>query len=200
MTDEIAAMDPDHAALLVMDYQYGTLEMIPHAADLLSRMANVIALARRAHVQIVHVWVAFEDEDYAAVPPTNRFWTQIAAGRLLHHADPARAIHQRVAPQPGDIVVRKTRIGPFSTTDLDEQLRQRGITTIVLAGISTGGVVLSTVTHAADHDYRVYVLSDGVADRNPLVHNLLIGHVFPNRAAVITTEEFLTMLPATPQR
>jgi nicotinamidase-related amidase len=199
MTGEPSALDPDHTALFVMDYQYGTLEVIPHADELLERMANVIALARRAGVQIVHVWVAFEDEDYAAVPPTNKFWTAIAAGRLLHHSDPARAIHQKVAPEPGDIVVRKTRIGPFSTTDLDEQLRQRDIATIVLAGISTGGVVLSTVTHAADHDYRVYVLSDGVADRNPDVHTLLIERVFPNRAEVITTDEFLGLLPASPR-
>jgi isochorismate hydrolase len=139
MSDEIPALDPEHTAFLVMDFQYGTLDAIPHSEELLDRMVTVIALARRAGVQIAHVWVAFEDDDYAAVPATNTFWTAVAEGRLLHRADPARAIHHKVAPEPGDIVVRKTRIGPFSTTDLDEQLRRRGITTIVLAGISTGG-------------------------------------------------------------
>ena len=54
-------------------------------------------------------------------------------------------------------MVRKTRVGAFSTTDLDEQLRQRGVDTLLLAGISTSGVVLSTVRDAHDRDYRVFV-------------------------------------------
>jgi nicotinamidase-related amidase len=60
----------------------------------------------------------------------------------MHHEDPTTAIHDQLAPQPGDIEVRKTRVGAMSTTDLDQQLRDRGIITLVLAGISTNGVVL----------------------------------------------------------
>jgi nicotinamidase-related amidase len=60
-----------------------------------------------------------------------------------------------VPPQPGDLVVRKTRVGAVSTADLDRQLRDRGIDTLVLAGISTSGVVLSTLIEAADRDYRL---------------------------------------------
>jgi nicotinamidase-related amidase len=56
---------------------------------------------------------------------------------MMHHEDPSTAIHDALAPQPGDIVVRKTRVGAMSTTDLDRQLRDRGIDTLVLAGIST---------------------------------------------------------------
>ncbi|MFE7216591.1 cysteine hydrolase family protein [Streptomyces sp. NPDC001698] len=62
------------------------------------------------------------------------------------------------------MVVRKIRFGSVSTTDLHQQLSDRGIDTLVLTGISTSGVVLSTLIDAADRDYRVYVLSDGVAD------------------------------------
>jgi nicotinamidase-related amidase len=58
------------------------------------------------------------------------------------------------APAAGDIVVRKTRVGPFLTTDLDQQLRARRVDTLLLAGISTSGVVLSTVRDAHDRDYR----------------------------------------------
>ena len=56
----------------------------------------------------------------------------------MHHEDPSTAIHDRLAPEPGDIVVRKTRVGAMSTTDLDRQLRDRGITTLVRARAAGG--------------------------------------------------------------
>jgi nicotinamidase-related amidase len=59
-----------------------------------------------------------------------------------------------------------------------------------LAGISTSGVVLSTVPDAYDRDYRLIVLSDLVADRDPELHRCLIEQVFPKRAEVITSAEF----------
>jgi len=78
--------------------------------------------------------------------------------------------------------VRKTRVGAFSTTDLDAQLRARKVTTLVLAGISTSGVVLSTVCDGADRDYRLIVLSDGCADPDEEVHCVLLTKVFARRA------------------
>lgn len=74
----------------------------------------------------------------------------------MHAEAPETAVDERVAPQADDIVVRKTRVGALSTTDLHEQLRERGIDTLILAGIATGGVVLSTVRDAADRDYRAW--------------------------------------------
>ncbi len=102
---------------------------------------------------------------------------------------PQTAVHDRVAPEPGDIIERKTRVGAFSTTDLTEQLRARGITTLILAGVSTSDVVLSTVRDAADHDYRIFVLADGCADRDDEVHRVLTEKVFPRQAWVITIAE-----------
>ncbi len=107
------------------------------------------------------------------------------------------AIHDSLAPQPGDIVVRKTRVGAMSTTDLDRQLRDRGIDTLVLAGISTSGVVLSTVIEAADRDYQLYVLSDGTEDRDEQTRDVLLGKVFPRRAQVIDTAALRTLLQGT---
>jgi nicotinamidase-related amidase len=86
-------------------------------------------------------------------------------------------------------VVRKTRVGAFSTTDLDQQLNDRGITTLILAGVSTSGVVLSTVREAADRDYRIYVLADASADRDPHVHAVLTEKVLPMQAHLITVAD-----------
>ena len=162
MTDTIA---PGRTALLVMDYQPGIVERLPDPDAQLDLAARAIALARAKGAEVGYVRVAFTDADFDDVPETSRMGAMVAQGGRAFHADePATQVHERVAPQDGDIVVRKKRVGAFSTTDLDEQLKARGVDTIVLAGISTSGVVLSTVRDGYDRDYRVVVLSDGSAD------------------------------------
>ncbi|MEW2353544.1 cysteine hydrolase [Spirillospora sp. NPDC029432] len=197
MTATPPTLDPSTSALLVMDFQEGMLASLPGPADheaLLSRVAGAIADMRTHGATIAHVHVGFTEADWAAVPPTNKTFSLLSRQRLLHHTDPATNIHHRLAPEPGDITVRKTRYGALSTTDLDRRLRERGITTLVIAGITTSGVVLSTVTDAADRDYGLYVLSDGVMDPDPQVHQTLMGGIFPRMAHIIDTAELRSLL------
>ena len=185
-------LDPRRSALLVMDYQVGILAMLADPEAQLERGARAIELMRAAGATVGFVRVAFADEDLVGIPEQSRFHER--AGQM--HADaPHTQIHAGVAPRDGDIVVRKTRVGAFSTTDLDTQLRERGIDTIVLAGISTSGVTLSTVRDGADRDYRVLVLSDASADPDAEVHAFLTGTIFPRQAEVLTTEELASRLP-----
>ncbi|MBB2746720.1 UNVERIFIED_ORG: nicotinamidase-related amidase [Microbispora rosea subsp. rosea] len=197
MTVTTPALDPRTAALLVMDYQQAILASLPGQADpeaLLSRVAGAIADMRAHGAAIAYVRVGFTEADWAAIPPSNRTFSFLGRQRLMHHEDPATDIHHRLAPEPGDIVVRKTRYGALSTTDLDRRLRDRGITTLVIAGITTSGVVLSTVSDAADRDYRLYVLSDGVADPDPHAHQALMTGIFPRLAHVIDTAELCSLM------
>ncbi|SEG57748.1 Nicotinamidase-related amidase [Nonomuraea solani] len=183
-------MDPRTTALLVMDYQRGILASLPEPADaeaLLSRVAGAIAGMRAYGAVIAYVRAGFTEADWAAIPPANRTFSVIGRQHLLHHEEPDTAFHERLAPEPGDITVRKTRYGALSTTDLDRRLRDRGVTTLVIAGLTTSGVVLSTVTDAADRDYRLYILSDCVADPDPKIHQTLMSGVFPRMAHVIDT-------------
>lgn len=191
------AIDPRRAVLLIMDYQPGILSRLPDSDALLGRARTAIAEVRRRGVQIGYVRVGFSDADLASIPETNKSFSVIATatGRGMRADAPETAVHEGVAPEPNDIVVRKTRVGAFSTTDLDQQLRDRGIDTLILAGISTSGVVLSTVRDAADRDYRVYVLEDITADFDPEVHELLMRKVFPRQAHVISTADLTTLLP-----
>lgn len=69
-------------------------------------------------------------------------------------------------------------------------LRALGVTRLVLAGIATSGVVLSTVRQAADLDFELVVLSDACADTDPEVHRILLDKVFPRQARVATVEEW----------
>ncbi len=197
MSSPAPALDPKQTALLVMDFQRGVVDRMPGLDGLLTRVQQAIADVREHGGTIGYVRVAFTEADWAAIPPVNAVFARVSDNRLMHHEDPSTAIHDRLAPEPGDIVVRKTRVGAMSTTDLDRQLRDRGITTLVLAGISTSGVVLSTVIEAADRDYRLYVLSDGTEDLDAETRDVLLGKVFPRRAQVIDTAGLRTLLQGT---
>ncbi len=107
-------------------------------------------------------------------------------GRRFTAADPDAAIHPEVAPTDGDIVVTKKRVSAFAGSDLETVLRGRGIDHLVLTGIATSGVVLSTLRQAADLDYGLTVLADGCLDADPEVHRVLTEKVFPRQAEVGT--------------
>ncbi len=187
MTTE-ASLDPDRTALVVMDYQNGIVDRIGDAASLLPAARETISLLREQGATIGYVRVGFA----AGEAPTGTMGQRIGreAAQTLFHADaPATQIHDAVAPQADDIVVRKTRVGPFGTTDLDDQLRSRGIDTLLLAGISTSGVVLSAVRDGHDRDYRLIVVSDLCADPEDDVHAFLTERIFPRQAEVITQAE-----------
>ncbi|MCW2786386.1 MAG: isochorismatase-family hydrolase [Marmoricola sp.] len=190
-------IDTARTALLVMDVQNGIVSRLPEPDPLVEQIADTIAAVRAAGGHVGYVRVAFTEEDFAGIPPHSSF-AAIAADEAMRsamHADSAStAIDERVAPQDGDLVVRKTRVGPFSTTDLREQLEARGITTLLLTGISTSGVVLSTVRQAADLDYRVVVILDEVADPVAEVHQILTTAVFPRQAEVVTSAEVAAAL------
>lgn len=189
----IDPIDPSTTALLVMDYQNGILERVD-APALLAGAQEAIAWLRQRGGTIGYVRVAFGDGEAPSGTMGRRIGRE--AAQTMFHADaPATQIHADIAPQAGDIVVRKTRVGPFGTTDLHEQLTARGIDTLILAGISTSGVVLSTVRDAHDRDYRLIVVSDLCADPEPDVHAFLVERIFPRQGDVITRAE-LTGLAA----
>jgi nicotinamidase-related amidase len=184
-TPTLPAIDPKRTALLAMDFQNGIVARAPEPDALLERVKGAIADVRAGGGTIAYVRVAFTEDDWAAVPETNKSFSRLAEARGMHHEHADTQIDERIAPEDGDIVVRKTRVGGMSTTDLHEQLARRGIDTLVLTGISTSGVVLSTLLDAVDRDYRVIVLSNGVADQRADVHEVLLNSLFPSRAHVI---------------
>ena len=195
-TQEHAPIDPKHAALVVMDYQNGIIPMIDNSEELLSTAANVIGSFREHGGTVGYVRVGFADGELDSAPATSGMAANVPPERAaIMHADaPATQIHDSIAPEPGDIVVRKQRVGAFSTTDLHDQLQARGIDTLVLAGISTSGCVHSTVLDAFDRDYRVIVLADACADPDEDVHNFLLERVFTKRGEVIEVSELHELL------
>jgi nicotinamidase-related amidase len=181
-----------NTALLVMDLQPGILGRLDDDS-VVERVNGAIATARAAGATVAFVRVAFTDAEAAAVPERNKMFTRMGSGG--GNADDASSqVDPRLDVEDGDIVVRKRRVGAFSTTDLHEQLQARGVDTLVLAGVSTSGCVLSTARDAADKDYRLYVLADGCADPDAEVHDVLLRKVLPRQADVITTADLPEVL------
>jgi nicotinamidase-related amidase len=185
------SLDARRTAVLVMDFENDIVEMLPAdaRAPLLDRAASLVAAARQAGLPVIYVVVRFRD-GYPEVGAGSRFASLKQTGRLREGTRGAE-IHFRVAPNPDDVVVAKRRVGAFSTTDLETILHAKGVDTLVLAGISTSGVVLSTVRWAADKDYALAVVSDACADLDPEVHRVLTQKVFPAQATVVSTADAL---------
>ena len=184
------------SALLVMDVQNGIVARVPDSADaLLATLAGAIAAARAHGVPVIHVRVAFRAGG-ADISARNRAFSAIGAAASMGLDDPATQVHPAVGPDD-DIVVVKKRVSAFTGSDLEGVLRSLGATSLVLTGIATSGVVLSTLRQAADLDYELTVLSDGCADADPEVHRVLLEKVFPRQATVVTAEDWVRGLGAT---
>jgi nicotinamidase-related amidase len=190
LTDQLR-LDANHTALLIMDYQVGLLDRLPNAETLLKRANAAVAEVRGRGGNIGWVRVGFSDADFDAIPPSSVMARLATPDRRAElHADaPTSQVHSLLSPQPNDIVVRKTRVGAFTTTNLDDQLHERGITTLILGGISTSGVVLSTVREAMDRDYQIVVLNDVSADPDPDTHAFLTRTIFPRHTTVLGLDE-----------
>lgn len=178
-------------ALLVMDAQQGMVSRVPDPGYL-PRLARAAGAARDAGIPVIHVVVGFRpggpersarNKSFGALPP-----------QAFTPGDPNAEIHPEVAPRAGEIVVTKRRVSAFTGSDLDVVLRAGDIGHLVLTGIATSGVVLSTLRQAADLDYRLTVLEDACADLDAEVHRVLVEKVFPRQADVLTVDAWAKTL------
>ena len=192
MTEPIS-FDPARTAVLSMDNQTGI--MASYAKDqetLVARDASVLQRARSLGMCVIHIQVGFRP-GWPEVSARNPLFGAIkdsSRHQRLFEGDLA-AIHPGLAPQKDDIVITKHRVSAFRGTDLELILRAKEIDTLVLFGIATSGVVLSTLLEASDADYRLVVIKDCCVDGDAELHSNLIDKVFARRATVVTASEFL---------
>jgi len=179
----------DRSALLVMDIQPGILDRVPDSAAFLARATEAVRRARRHAVPVIHVVVGFRP-GLPEVSAQNQSFSALKQQPPAFIIDPQPAI----PPEGSDVVVTKRRVSAFAGSDLEVVLRAGEIRHLVLCGIATSGVVLSTVREAADKDYRLTVLADLCADTDPEVHSVLTAKVFPRQAQVTSAAEWLASL------
>jgi nicotinamidase-related amidase len=182
-------------ALVLLDFQPSPLNALgDRAGSVLESASSALAWARAEGLTIAHVRVGFTSADFEAIPERNKTFGGLRGGHRFADGTAECEFVERMRPEAGEISVRKTRFGAFSTTDLADQLRAAGAETLVLAGQSTSGVVLSTVREAADLDFGLVVLADACADPDQELNALLMNTVFPRQAEVITTSALSTLL------
>jgi nicotinamidase-related amidase len=181
-------------ALLLMDLQQGILTRFVNDPAYIERIKEVTAAARKASLPIVYVVVKFR-QGYPEVSPRNKIFAALKSGGFnMQEGDDDAAVSSSVTPQLTDTIVTKRRVGAFSGSDLEVVLRSMEIDHVVLTGISTSGVVLSTLRVAADLDYKISVLSDCCLDRDEEVHRVLMEKVFPMQADVMTANQWMQQL------
>jgi nicotinamidase-related amidase len=177
-----------------MDCQSGIVSIYT-PGDFIDRCAGVLKAARAAGLPVIHIQVGFRP-GMPEIGAGNKLFSAVKASpeHQKLFTGPAGAIHPALGPEPSDIVVTKHRVSAFTGTDLGMLLRAMEIRTLVLFGIATSGVVLSTLLDACDEDYQPIVISDCCADRDPQLHEALLTRLFPNRGEVVTSADFLDTL------
>jgi nicotinamidase-related amidase len=187
----LTTLDPN-TALVAIDLQHGIVAAptTPYTGpDVVSRATQLAAAFRNhgAPVVLVRVTAAADGSD-AAPGRTTRNHAGMAP------PDGWDVLVEELTTDPTDIVVTKRNWGAFFGTDLDLQLRRRGVTQIVLCGVATSIGVESTARAAHEHGYHVTLVTDAMADFDESTHNNSITKIFPRLGETGTTAEVIELL------
>lgn len=190
--NEDLQLESARSAVIAIDLQRGIVGMdtVPHVpAVVVERCARLLAAAREAVATrvLVHVGGGADgrdrlspdaDQPMPAGPPPAGF------SDLVHE----------VGPEAGDVVIFKRQWGAFYGTDLDLQLRRRGIDTLILCGIATEFGVESTARDAYERGYRLIFVSDAMTGRTQESHDNALRRIFPRIGRVRATAAVLDAL------
>lgn len=154
------------------------------------QLQAVLAGARAVGIPVLHVGLAFRP-GYPELDPRSPMLARLqGSGRLLR-GSPSAEFDASVAPRPDEARITKFRVSAFAGNELAMMLRARRIETLVLLGVATSGVVLSTVRQASDLDFQSVVVRDACADADVEVHRVLMDKVFPRQAQVVASKALL---------
>lgn len=152
-----------------MTLKDGILDMATPPATFVPNMSRAIAHARSLGIPIIHVGVSFTP-GYPELPkdwsfnPQHSFRMAQQNNLFLRGSTTTEVLEELW--KEGDTIVYKYRVSAFSGSSLETILRSMGVRHLVLCGIATSGIVLSTVREAYDKDFGMTVLSDGCLDRD----------------------------------
>ena len=166
-----------------MDLQNVILGRINADPGYLDRVEVTQQCAEQAGLPVILVRVAFMP-GYPEISSRNKGFSAAKASGGMVLGDQPTDVHSRLLRGNGEIVVTKKRVSAFAGSELETVLRSQEVTHLVLGGISTSGVVLSTVRQAADLDCELTVLDDLCLDPDQDIHRLLVYRLFPKQAEV----------------
>ena len=184
-------LDPKTTALVVIDLEHGIVSrpLAPHAGkDVVTRSAQLAEALRKAGGTVAYVHVLLAE-----------ILQQPADKSMGRPSDLPPASASELVPeagyQPGkDVLVTKRQWGAFYGTGLDQQLRRKGVKTIIMAGIATNFGVESTAREALDRDYALVFAEDAMSSMSAEMHAFSTGQLFPIMGRVRSTEEIVAVL------
>jgi nicotinamidase-related amidase len=183
------AFDPKRTALIIIDMQRDFLEpggfgeALGNDVSLLQKAvgpcADALAAARAIGMAIIHTREGHRPDLSDAPPakvergePSKRIGDAGPMGRILIRGEPGHDIVAALYPQPGEPVLDKPGKGAFHQTDLEQMLRNRGIDTLIVCGVTTEVCVHTTIREANDRGYRCVALADACASYFPEFHRV----------------------------
>lgn len=183
-------MENTKTALLVIDMQSSILSNIPDSQELVSKVKEVVKAARNYQIPVIYITVGFR-QGMPEISAKNKVFSGIKQHMVNIDMKDWIAIHPELTPEEKDVVITKKRFSAFTGSDLEVVLRGLNVQHLVLTGVSTSGVVLSTVREASDKDYNLTVIEDCCKDGDEEVHSVLMRKVFPRQANVITANDWV---------
>jgi len=185
---EKLSIDKTKTAIVVIDLQKGILSMPtkPYPAhDVVENAAKLVNTFRKNGMPVFLVHVITTKETMLNVVSDDSFSRPSALP-----TDWAEFVPE-MAPTPNDIVITKKQWGAFYGTDLELQLRRRGMDTIVLCGIATDYGVESTARFAYEYGFQQIFAEDAMASRSDEQHNAAVNFIFKRMGRVRKTDEIL---------
>jgi nicotinamidase-related amidase len=182
-------LDPQKTALLTLDLQKGVFGLVSGSESTMPAAAKAVAFARQNQFRVIHVGPGFS-EGHPEIPDFESPWLWLKQNNPFVKATPSVEFHGDIF-HPHDLVIYKQRVGAFSDNHLELVFRSRRIEHLVFFRIATSEIVLSTLSRAFDLDFRSVVLEDACFDADQEVQGVLIEKVFPRKACVAATDEFI---------
>lgn len=181
---------PAKTALLVMHYQTDITTLFPSVAPtLLANTRQLCDAARRTGIDVYFAKIHFSP-DYPEVSPLNKNGQGIKQLGLFVDDELSPELDRRIS----EPVIIAHRASVFFGTDLELRLSAKGIDTLIMVGIASTGVMLSSIAYASDADFRLYTVQDCCYDPDPIVHDHLFATAFASRTIVLSLDEALTVL------
>jgi nicotinamidase-related amidase len=183
-------IEPAKTALLVMHYQTDITDLFPSVAPrLVAKTRRLCDAARRQGVGVYFAKSHFSP-GYPEVSPLNKNGQGIKQLGLF--------VHDRICPELGrradEPLIIAHRASVFFGTDLEARLRAQGVDTLIMVGIASTGVMLSSIAHASDADFRLFTVKDCCYDPDPVVHDRLFATAFESRTTVLSLDDALSLL------
>ncbi|UQO39072.1 hydrolase [Burkholderia cepacia] len=174
-------------ALVAIDLQNGivSLPVVPYSgAQVVAKTVELATAFRALKLPVIYVHTSYQPDGGVALK------VRTDASSAPPNLDPEwSAFAPALGVGPSDIVVTKHQWGAFTGTDLDVQLRRRGITDIVLTGIATNIGVESTARQAYENNYNVVVVSDAVSTSSTDAQTFALTQIFPKLGQVAATAD-----------